>query len=329
LYFTAGGLTDISSEGTADVRVNSSGAATHAGTGGLSVYSGGASPTKVANINNAGVASFNGGIIQSPLILSGVGNANYALHINSGASASEQTDVFWDDQNVSQWDWQKASNENFQILDVQNSSRPRIAFGPGSFVNINSGGTAAINFNTNSNSGTGGVNFYSGGAGPTLVAAINSSGILNTYGGITTTGNGVSSVVASSGAVTIGSGANISATSLCSTTQCPSGRYDVKVYIDVTTACGTTGGYIPWLGYTDDQGAKSGSSTTTFFPANGNGVTPSSGSLALASTANWLSGDYFLNSTGATAINYGATATACGSGGPAAGKMYLDVIKIE
>jgi hypothetical protein len=86
------------------------------------------------------------------------------------------------------------------------------------------------------------------------------------------------------GAVTIGSGSSIAATSLCSTANCPAGNYQVNVYVEITTACTTTGSYIVWLGYTDDATAKTGSSTTTFIPINGLGVTQSTGSLALAST---------------------------------------------
>lgn len=159
------------------------------------------------------------------------------------------------------------------------------------------------------------------------------------YNGLATTGQGVASVQAAPTVVTIGSGSSISSTSLCSTTLCPAGDYDVAVYIDITTACSTTGTYIPWLGYTDDQGAKTGSSTTTYFSAAGGlGVTPATASagatLGLASTANFLTGHYYLHTTGAAtgglgSINYGTTAGACGTGGPMVGKMYLTVTRLR
>lgn len=135
-------------------------------------------------------------------------------------------------------------------------------------------------------------------------------------------------------AVALGSGTSISATSLCATTVCTAGTYEVNVYVDVTTACATTGGYIVWLGWTDDQGAKTGSSTTTFIPIQGTGATTSTGSLALASTSNYGQGSFTLRTTGAAtsslgSINYGTTASACGSGGPAVGKIYLTVTRLS
>lgn len=141
------------------------------------------------------------------------------------------------------------------------------------------------------------------------------------------------------GAVTIGSGSSIPATSLCATSVCPAGRYRVDVYIEITTACTTTGSTIPWLGYTDDQGAKAGSSTTTYF-ANGGGlgVTPATNAAGMTlvpiSTSDFLSGSYFLTTTGVAtgglgSINYGITNTACGSGGPMVGKAFFDVTRLE
>jgi hypothetical protein len=160
------------------------------------------------------------------------------------------------------------------------------------------------------------------------------NGQFNVYNNLLTTGNGVESIQASSGPVAIGSGTSIAATSLCALSACPAGTYLVHVYVEVTNACTTTGGYVIWLGYTDDAGTKSGSATTTFVPLNGLGVTQSTGSLALASTSNYGQGTFVLRTTGAVTgglgtINYGTTATACGSGGPAAGTMRLDVGRLE
>lgn len=186
----------------------------------------------------------------------------------------------------------------------------------------------------NVNSYTDNTNATPSGAMPTAnnTGSVSIAGLISTYNGIATTGNGMETVQASPAAITIGSGANIGATSLCSTTLCPAGDYDIGVFIDVTTACATTGSYIVWLGWTDDQGAKTGSSTTTFFPLNGTGTTPSTGSLALASTSNYGQGGFYLHITGAAtgglgSINYGTTAGACGSGGPMVGKMYFTVTR--
>jgi len=122
---------------------------------------------------------------------------------------------------------------------------------------------------------------------------------------------------------------SISATSLCSTTFCPAGTYVVDAFIDVTTVCTTTGSYIVWLGWTDDQGAKAGSSTTTFIPLQGTGTTVSSGAIVPVSLTDYGQGTFIIRSTGATAINYGSTAVACGSGGPGVGKLYLSVHPVQ
>jgi hypothetical protein len=132
---------------------------------------------------------------------------------------------------------------------------------------------------------------------------------------------------------TTGAAGSIAATLLCSTTNCPAGTYRVSIYIDMTTACGTSGTVIPWVGYTDDNGARAGSSATTFFPINGIGSAPATGTLTTTTATNFAQGTYTLRTTGAAtgglgSINYGTTQTVCGSGGPMAGKMYLTVERI-
>jgi hypothetical protein len=129
----------------------------------------------------------------------------------------------------------------------------------------------------------------------------------------------------SSGAVTIGSGTSIGSTSLCSTTDCPAGNYQVNVYADVTTACTTTGTYVINLIYTDDTTV----SKTVAIPIDGTGVTFATSTLALSSTTNFGTGQFFLHSTGAASINYSTTAGACGTGGPAVGKFYLTVVPLS
>jgi len=52
--------------------------------------------------------------------------------------------------------------------------------------------------------------------------------------------------------------------------------------------------------------------------------------LTTTSTANWGEAVYIVRTTGAAtsslgSINYGTTATACGSAGPMVGNMYLTV----
>ena len=128
--------------------------------------------------------------------------------------------------------------------------------------------------------------------------------------------------------VTISSATSVGSTSLCSNTNCPAGTYQVNAYLDVTTACGSTGTYYVSLIYTDDVGSK-----TIVMPLEGTGTTTSFGpsamtsSTSLASTNNFAQGVFQLRSSGSTSINYSTTASACGSGGPAAGKLYLSVTR--
>lgn len=159
-----------------------------------------------------------------------------------------------------------------------------------------------------------------------------------TLSGTTITENFTGSSAFTPTVITIGSGTSIGATSLCSTTNCPAGNYQVNVYVEVTTACTTTGSYAVWLGYTDDAGAKNGSATTTSFPLTGNGTTPitsaAGASLVPTSTADYATGQFFLHTTGAAnnslgSINYGTTAGACGTGGPMVGKMFLTVVPLS
>jgi len=133
-----------------------------------------------------------------------------------------------------------------------------------------------------------------------------------------------------SATVGISTATSVGSTSLCSTALCPAGTYLVTAYIDVTTACTTTGTYFVNLIYTDDTTV----SKTTVMPLFGTGVTTTTGpiaatSLAMAATTNYATGSFILRSTGAASINYSTTAGACGSGGPGLGKLYLAVVPVQ
>lgn len=116
------------------------------------------------------------GVIETdPFIFSSPGDYGLNLHFNSGATGSQITNVTWDDQNTAKWDWQKASDDSFQVLDVANN-QSRLYFKTANVTTLNSGGTSAIILNGSANSGTGGVTFNSGGASPTEVAAVDHLG---------------------------------------------------------------------------------------------------------------------------------------------------------
>lgn len=124
--------------------------------------------------------------------------------------------------------------------------------------------------------------------------------------------------------VNIGSGTSIGSTELCSTGNCTVGTYRVNVYVDITTACGTTGTYLVNLIYTDDQGSK-----TVPVNLSGTGSVPATGILTTTSTANFGQEAFILRSTGAANISYSTTAVACGTAGPMVGKLYMSVEPVQ
>lgn len=127
-----------------------------------------------------------------------------------------------------------------------------------------------------------------------------------------------------SATITIGSATSIGSTSLCASTICTVGVYAVHAYLDITTACGTSGTYLVSLIYTDDQGAKT-------IPVNlsGTGAVPATGVVTTTSTANFGEAVQVIRSTGAASINYSTTAVACGTAGPMVGKLYLAAVPVS
>lgn len=161
-------------------------------------------------------------------------------------------------------------------------------------------------------------------AGIRTIPGVLAQGQLNHVGGSTALTEGYSGDSNYSATVTTGSGTSVGSTPLCSTTFCPVGTYRVNAYIDITTACGTSGTYIVNLIYTDDQGSKT-------IPINiiGTGAVASTGVLTTTSTANFGSNAQIIRSTGSASINYSTTAVACGTAGPMVGKLYLSVEPLQ
>lgn len=96
----------------------------------------------------------------------------------------------------------------------------------------------------------------------------------------------------------------------------------MNVYIDITTACGTSGTYIVNLIYTDDQGSK-----TVVANINGTGSVPATGTLTTTSTSNYGENSQVIRLTSGN-LNYSTTATACGTAGPMVGKLYLSAVPV-
>lgn len=133
---------------------------------------------------------------------------------------------------------------------------------------------------------------------------------------------GISGDANHSATVTTGSGTSVGSTTLCSSANCPAGTYVVHVYIDITTACGTTGTYLVSLIYTDDQGSK-----TIPVNLNGTGAVPATGVLTTTSTANFGEASQVIRLTSGN-LNYSTTAVACGTAGPMVGKLYMAAVPV-
>ena len=149
------------------------------------------------------------------------------------------------------------------------------------------------------------------------------SGVVTNLNNANVVTQGYSGDANHSATVTTGSGTSIGLTSLCSTTFCPAGVYQVNAYLDITTPCGTSGTYSVTLQWTDE-----GASQHTFvLPLTGTGV--AGGALTTTSVGNWGQVAYIIRSSANQAINYATTAVACGSAGPMVGKLYLSVIPVQ
>jgi hypothetical protein len=134
------------------------------------------------------------------------------------------------------------------------------------------------------------------------------SGTATTYNGKTTAGTGLVPVY---GAVApTGQTAAISSTTLCATSACGAGQYEVSYYLDSTVACTTPGSAAASLtiGWTDETNAKS-----LQVPLGGTGISGGN-SMALGSTSNFGSGAIALWSAGSAAITYSASYTGCTTG---------------
>jgi hypothetical protein len=152
--------------------------------------------------------------------------------------------------------------------------------------------------------------------------AVSATGIITNNVAAAVITQGISGDSNHSATVTIGSGTSIGSTQLCSSAKCPAGTYVVHVYVDITTACGTSGTYVVNLIYTDDQGAK-----TAVVNLNGTGSVPATGTLTTTSTANYGENAQVLRLTSGN-LNYSTTAGACGTAGPMVGTLYMAAVPV-
>ena len=222
--------TNLNSAGTGAINLNGS---TNAGTGGVVIGSGGASPTTVAQITNTGQLSI----------------WDY-LGFYTGSTLH--------------WYWSCASASVCELHDSDSSPQANVirAFN-GSGTEIDSQGTAAVTVNNTSTSGTGGFTVYKGGAnyntpllhvnGSTPSSSGTSCAQIDASGNLSNTG---SACLTTAGVTTITGNAETASASDHSPTQCPSNQY-------------STGDTTSWAANCSQVAYTQVSGTPTALPPNG------------------------------------------------------------
>jgi hypothetical protein len=105
----------------------------------------------------------------------GTDNANY-IAIDSGRTTTEGAGIQLSDRGTIKWSVVTDTSNNFEVFDNADSFQEMFAQ-RGGVLNLRSQGSSAINLNDTAGSGTGGVNFCSGGGSPTCLANISAAGI--------------------------------------------------------------------------------------------------------------------------------------------------------
>ena len=171
------GETMLNSNSTGYVSVNRE---DNSGTGGLVVFSGGASPVQVAKVDASGDVS-NSGTLVSGGNVSVVNGANSEadLVVQPGSTADQNGALELNSYaGVAEWKLKKDASNYFRVSDVVNGLDRLVLFQNGN-TNLNAGaGANAVAINSSAGTGTGGLIVYSGGATPAQVAKIDGSGNL-------------------------------------------------------------------------------------------------------------------------------------------------------
>jgi hypothetical protein len=133
---------------------------------------------------------------------------------------------------------------------------------------------------------------------------------ITTYNNIATSGLGVAPIY-STVSLTAKTAA-ISATTLCGTSSCGTGQYEIDAYLASTVSCTTPGSAAVGiqLTYTDDAGSKS----AVTLPLSVNGGASLATTMGLGNTTNAAVGHTTLWSTGTVAIQYATSYVSCTTG---------------
>jgi hypothetical protein len=157
-----GGETMLNSNGTGYVSVNREAGS---GTGGLVMFSGGATPVQVAKVDSAGNFTNSGTVVSAGITEANLANSESDLVVQAGLSAEQngalQLNSF---AGVAEWKLKKDASNYFRLSDAVNGLDRVILFQNGNML-LNAGaGANAVAINNTSNSGTGGLIVYGGGS---------------------------------------------------------------------------------------------------------------------------------------------------------------------
>lgn len=172
--------TVINAAGTGAIVLNGS---TNAGTGGVTIGSGGPTVTTVAQIDGSGNTTLEGWLnvfgVTTHYANVKVMNAQDAeidYILQAGQTTSQKESLTYKDYNgASQWYATKDQNNNWSLNSAIDNVDHFKAYQSGDDY-IDAAGTGAVRINYEPNSGTGGFNVYSGGTSPTSWFSVGGSG---------------------------------------------------------------------------------------------------------------------------------------------------------
>lgn len=143
------------------------------------------------------------------------------------------------------------------------------------------------------------------------LTTLSAAGLLNKFNNISTVGLGLPPVF---GRVSLtAQTAAISATNLCTSSVCTVGQYKITAYLTSTVTCATPG--LGAVGVTLTWQDETGTHTAQTLPLESSGaLTTLATTMPLGDTTTYASGDFNIYTSGASAIQYATSYTACTSG---------------